>query len=247
MVSQGKEFLFGDLTLRAKASYAAHVFKAVVKQHHRCMTPLLSRCIDPQGVVFDIGGHAGQYAKLLARIARRGRIYSFEPSGYARSILRLAVKINGFTNIVVVPKGLGDAPGSLTLSTPLKSQGTFRFGLAHLGETRRDGPIHREVVEVTTIDHFAREEGLQRLDFIKVDVEGWEKRILEGGAETIGRFRPALLVELIDAQLARAGDSLEKAWALLESWGYRAAVRLDGKTSNGIDGPQDSEILWLAD
>jgi hypothetical protein len=102
-------------------------------------------------------------------------------------------------------------------------------------------------VEVTTIDHFAREEGLQRLDFIKMDVEGWEKRILEGGAETIGRFRPALLVELIDAQLARAGDSLETAWTLLEQWGYRAAVRLDGKPSNGIDGPQDSEILWLAD
>ena len=105
-------FRFGDLPLRAKASYVAHAFKAVAKQHHRWMRPLLSRYIDSEGVILDIGGHAGQYAKLFARMARHGQVYSFEPSSYAFSILRLAVRINDFSNIHLVAKGLSDQPGS---------------------------------------------------------------------------------------------------------------------------------------
>jgi hypothetical protein len=46
----------------------------------------------------------------------------------------------------------------------------------------RAGSYHQEEVPVTTIDRFAADEGLQRLDFIKMDVQGWEMRILEGGA-----------------------------------------------------------------
>lgn len=240
-------FRFSDLPWRAKASYVAHIFKAAVKQHHGWMKPLFTPFVEAESVVFDIGGHSGQYAKLLARIAKRGRVYSFEPSSYACSILRFAVRVNGLTNIVVVPKGLGDKPSSLTLNTPLKPKGTFRFGLAHMSEFRESGPVHREEVALTTIDHFAADEGLQRLDFIKIDVEGWEMRILEGGATTIGYFRPVMLIELVDQHLARASDSLEAVWRLLESWDYRPTVCFDGKVLTPIEAPREGDFFWLPD
>ena len=243
-----KNFHLGDLPWRAKASYIAHAFKAMFKQHHRWMNPLFTRLIDPESVILDIGGHSGQYAKLLARIAKRGRIYSFEPSSYSRSILRLAVRVNGFDNIHVVPKGLGDEPGNLTLTTPLKPQGTFRYGIAHMGGMGKDGQqAYHEEVAVTTIDHFAAEERLRRLDFIKMDVEGWEMRILEGGAQTIERFRPVMLIELVEQQLMQAGDSLEAAWGLLDSWGYRPAVCSDGKTLTPREVPLEGDNFWLPD
>ena len=240
-------FRFGDLPLRAKASYVAHAFKAAAKQHHRWMRPLLSRYIDSEGVILDIGGHAGQYAKLFARMARHGQVYSFEPGSYACSILRLAVRINGFSNIHLVAKGLSDQPGSQVLNTPLKDNGTFRYGLAHMSEMNRAGPYHQEEVPVTTIDRFTADEGLQRLDFIKMDVQGWEMRILEGGAETITRYRPVMVVELVDEQLLQSGNSLQAAWELLGSWGYRAAICIGGKDLTPLEAPREGDIFWLPD
>jgi len=207
-------FRFGDLPLRAKASYVAHAFKAAAKQHHKWMRPLLSRYIDSEEVILDIGGHAGQYAKLFARMARHGQVYSFEP-------------------------------GSQVLNTPLKDNGTFRYGLAHMSEMDRAGPYHQEEVPVTTIDRFAADEGLQRLDFIKIDTQGWEMRILKGGAETITRYRPVMVVELVDEQLLQIGDSLQAAWEFLESWGYRAAICIDGKDLTPLEAPRDGDIFWL--
>ena len=163
------------------------------------------------------------------------------------SILRLAVRINGFSNIHLVAKGLSDQPGSQVLNTPLKDNGTFRYGLAHMSEMDRAGPYHQEEVPVTTIDRFAADEGLQRLDFIKMDVQGWEMRILEGGAQTITRYHPVMVVELVDEQLSQVGDSLKAAWGLLESWGYRAAICIDGKDLTPLEAPRDGDIFWLPD
>lgn len=240
-------FRFSDLTWRAKASYVAHAFKAAAKQHHKWMRPLLSSYIGAEAVILDIGGHAGQYAKLFARIARHGQVYSFEPSSYACSILRLAVRINGFSNIRLVAKGLSDQPGNLVLHTPLKDNGTFRYGLAHMGEIDRAGLYHHQEVPVTTIDRFVADEGLERLDFIKMDVEGLEKRILEGGAQTITRHRPVMLLELVDEQLSHAGDSLEATWELLESWGYRPATFFDENKLTPLEAPRDGDVFWLPD
>jgi FkbM family methyltransferase len=241
------DFKFGDLPWRAKGSYIAHAFKAAFKQHHKWMNPIFSPMLDEESVIFDIGGHSGQYAKLLARLAKRGRVYSFEPSGYSRSILNFAIKINGFENIEVIPRGLGDAPGMLTLTTPIKSYGTFKYGLAHLGDEANNDAGHHEEVALTTIDDFAAEAGLKRLDFIKMDVEGWELRILLGGAETIQRYRPTMMIELVGQQLVRAGDSLEEAWALLQSWGYHQETFIDAHTLKPSETPLEGDSFWLPD
>jgi len=63
---------------------------------------------------------------------------------------------------------------------------------------------------------------LDRLDFIKADIEGWELRLLHGAESTLDRFRPRLLLELSGAALARAGDRLVDAFAFLAARGYRA-------------------------
>jgi FkbM family methyltransferase len=211
------------------------------------MNPILTPMLDADSVIFDIGGHSGQYARLLARIASRGRIYSFEPSSYSRSILNFANKAGGFDNIDVVPMGLGDAPGTLTLTTPIKSYGTFRYGLAHMGDEATNGACHHENVALTTIDDFVTKAGLNRLEFIKMDVEGWELRILKGGTETIQRYRPAMMIELVGKQLARAGDSLEDAWALLQSLGYHQEVFIDAYTLRPSQTPQEGDGFWLPD
>ena len=231
---------------RLTPTYLAHLYKAVSQQHHKELIPLLRPLVPADAVVLDIGAHAGQFAKLFAKLAPEGRVWSFEPGGYARSILRLALWLNGAANVTVVPMGLGDGFGIATLNLPEKRPGSYGFGLAHLGASEtRWARVAAEPILVGTIDGFVASQGLDRIDFIKADIEGWEAAMLRGGRETLARFRPALLLELTGAHLARAGDTLAGAYALLRELGYRPHL----PDSNGglvpIEDEREGDIWWL--
>ena len=236
-----------DLTLRAKLTYLAHLVKGVTKQHHVWMKFLLRKFIYNDSIILDIGGHSGQYAKLFARLAPQGKVYSFEPGSYPRSIFKLSVYFNRLHNVVVIGKGLGAEPGMLSLVTPLKDNGVFRFGLAHIGTKENYTSTQVEEVPVTSIDLFAVDFELKNLDFIKIDVEGWEAQILKGGSKTIRRYCPTMLVELVASQLSRTGDNLEAVWAMLLSWGYNPYVNVDNYTLVHHPDPRDGDTFWVHD
>jgi FkbM family methyltransferase len=210
---------------RLTPSFVAHLWKAVTQQHHRVLLPLLIRCVPRDGVVFDVGAHAGQFAKLFARLAPNGRVYAIEPGSYARSILRAAIWARGLGNVTILPVALGAEPGFAQLVVPVKASGALGFGLSHLGRPEERWPrAAAELVAQTTIDDLAETLALDRLDFIKADVEGGEMRMLQGAARTLKRFRPNLLLELSAVQLARAGDNVAGVFAFLEELGYSAFV-----------------------
>jgi hypothetical protein len=107
------------------------------------------------------------------------------------------------------------------------------------------GRAATQEIRLTTIDEFAAEEGLRRLDFIKADVEGWELRVLLGGARSIRRHRPTLMIEFDAPHLPRAGDTLEAAWDTLLSWGYRPWLWLGAGDLEPIPGPRSGDAFWL--
>lgn len=231
---------------RLTPTYVAHLYKAVAQQHHLELLPLLATLVPRDAVILDVGAHAGQFAKLFALLAPDGRIWSFEPGSYARSILRLALWLNRVGNVAVVPMGLGEAPGVATLTLPVKRPGSYGFGLAHLGAAEaRWTRVAAEPIAIGTIDLFAEAQHLDRLDFIKADIEGWEAAMLRGGRATIERFRPRMLIELTDAHLARAGDNLAGAFALLGELGYLPYVPADAKRLAPLESPRDGDIWFL--
>jgi hypothetical protein len=75
-------------------------------------------------------------------------------------------------------------------------------------------------VPVTTLDGFSREAGLERLDLIKIDVEGHEESVLRGASDVIARHHPVLLVEIDPPKLDRARTSPERVLRLLADLGY---------------------------
>jgi FkbM family methyltransferase len=209
------------LTTRQRASWLAHLFKASTQQHHRELLGLFAPHVPADGVVVDVGAHAGQFSKLFARMAPAGHVYAFEPSAYARSIMAPALRFSRIRNVTLSPAGLSDAPGRLTLHTPLKRSTALGYGVAHLGTGGDGGAAIDQTVELTTLDAFATLKGLERLDFIKADIEGWEMRALKGGQDTLARFRPALYLEIDGALLSRAGDSPGALFDWLGALGYR--------------------------
>lgn len=226
------------LTLSQRASWLAHVFKATTQQHHRELVPLFAPYIPGDAVVLDVGAHAGQFAKLFAALAPRGRVYAFEPSAYARSVLRPALAVGGRGRVEIVAAGLSDEAGEMVLHTPIKRRGGLGFGAAHLGASEA-ATVVEQTVTLTTLDAFARARGLTRLDFIKIDIEGWELRALTGGRQTLARFRPALYLEVDAAMLARAGDTPDALFGWLRELGYGAIRMPELVPVEGYAGPGD--------
>ncbi|MET0182761.1 MAG: FkbM family methyltransferase [Caulobacterales bacterium] len=232
-----------NLTLRQRATWLAHTAKSVTQDHHREMEPMLRQFIPEDGVVIDVGAHAGQMTRMFADLAPRGHVYSFEPATYARSILEIAVKLRRVRNVTILTHALGDNEGQLTLATPLKRKArSMGYGLTHVtdGTMAPAANEFTETVRATTLDTYAVEAGLTRLDFVKVDIEGWEGRFLAGAERTLARFHPALLLELHAEMLKRGGDTPEDILASLTALGYRAMKLPDiSQVSPQYDGPGD--------
>ncbi len=228
---------------RLSPGFFAHLFKAIFQQHHRDLAPVLRPLVPADAIVFDVGAHAGQFAKLFARMAPGGFVYAFEPGSYARAILRAALRLNRIANVAVLPLALGAASGVAILTVPVKRSGSYGFGLSHLG--RDDGRYAAEIeaVPVATLDQVATALALARLDLIKADIEGFELRLVRGGEATLKRFKPALLLELDGTHLARAGDTLEAAWAALLALGYRPHAATVARPA--LAAPQPGDVLWL--
>jgi FkbM family methyltransferase len=228
---------------RARLTFWAHLFKAITRQHHLELIPILRPVLPEDGVVFDVGAHAGQMAKLFALMAPNGKVFAFEPGAYALAILRPMLKIRGRGRIAVEPIAFGAKPGTLTLSTPIKRSGSLGFGLSHLGQGAEGGKVYSHEVTVETIDRYVAAKGLNRLDLIKADIEGWEMQLLLGAPETLARLRPVVFLEVVDSYLARAGDSRAALWAFMRERNYRPHRLAPGLPV--FEPEADGDVVWV--
>ena len=208
-----------QLTLRQKWTWLAHWWKATTQQHHKELRPLFSPHLPPEGIAVDVGAHAGQFTKLFSGMCPQGHVYAFEPGSYALSLLRKATARRA--NVTIHPYGLGDVEGAATLNVPIKDSGSVGFGLSFVGDANAvPRKVMTETVNIRHLDDVVIEHAIPRVDFIKLDIEGFELRMLVGARETLKRFGPALFVEVTEHSLARCGDSAQTLSAYLQSLGY---------------------------
>jgi FkbM family methyltransferase len=213
-----------QLGLKQKVGRGVHLFKTLCRQHHENLAVILRAYVPHDAVVFDVGGHAGQFAKIFSALAPDGAVFTFEPASYARSILQVMAGVKSMDNLYVLPFGLGAQPDQLTLNVPIKKKGNVGYGLSFIGDNKGDAAryksFHTERAYISTIDSMAEVLGLKRLDFIKADIEGFEFFMLQGAEKTLQKFRPALLLELSDRVLARHGQTVGEVLAWLSVRGY---------------------------
>jgi len=166
------------------------------------------------GDFVDVGAHVGLYT-VAAALHGPGRVLAFEPNPLARAQLGGNVVLNECRNVLVVPKAVGDAPGSALLHVPRTPDPSFSSLAA--GRFAEGEPID---VEVTTVDAEVEAAGL-RPSVVKIDVEGGELAVVAGMRRTLERDRPVLLVEVNEEsarELARSLDGYS---------GFRVGRRLE--------------------
>lgn len=169
----GDELLAGThLILREAFSRPSEFFQEPVELHEG-------------DVALDLGANIGTSAMLFAdRVGSAGSVYSFEP--VFPELLRHNVEANDLASVHVVPAAVADAPGELVFDVT-------DIGIdSRIATTTTKGHLRR--VPVTTVDDFVAEAHLDRVDFIKMDIEGAEERALLGAARTLRTHRPKLTI-----------------------------------------------------
>jgi len=184
----------------------------------------LSMLINPGNYCFDVGGAYGRYAfPLSGMVGPQGRIYSFEPGSYSYKVISFVKFFFGLKNVVLVKKAVSDKPGSIELCLPPKRSGKLGASLAYIHPEKKEDSFC-ETVDRTTLDDFAKQENVQRLNLIKCDTEGSELLVFRGARELIERFKPIILTEIDANNLARFKHKPSDVLDFFRRWKYRPMV-----------------------
>lgn len=183
----------------------------------------LNALLRPGDVFVDVGANIGLFTLIAARCAgNTGRIYAFEPCAKTYQRLMANVELNRLINVSCHQLALSDSVDQLDMNISLDGYEAWNS----LAQPTMGNSFGVETVNCTTWDDFAREHDLVgRVTVMKIDVEGWEARVLLGGSKTLSRIdAPTLQVEFSEEASRSAGTSCTKLYQLLEDLGYQMFI-----------------------
>lgn len=191
----------------------------------------LRKILPPEATILDVGANTGQYARMARKAFARARITSFEPNPAAFAQLEEAAEL---LNLCAVPLACGSTPGQQSMFDRSTDAGSPYATLVP-GVLERQGiePVQFDI-EVTTIDNFCEQRGLDEIDLLKIDVEGFERDVLEGAAGMIGRRRIRFLQLEFNEMAVLSHTTMHDITALLP--GYRLHRLLYDGSLLPIDG-----------
>jgi len=185
---------------------------------------ILEKFCKPENIVMDIGANIGEWTIHMANlVGELGSVYSFEPLPIVNQALKKTATINNLSQVFISDYALSNLIGDSNLIIPYDSTNTIISGESRL-ETL-DEPWNKGTdiastksiqVKTTTLDNFVSQKNLKRLHFVKIDVEGNERLVLEGGQDTFRNYKPKLILEAGSEKK----EDREKISSLLQSWGY---------------------------
>lgn len=152
---------------------------------------LIESVIDKDSVALDVGANTGHHTLYLSKHCRE--VMAFEPYASVRTVLTSRLEENGIKNVKVYQCGLSDEEALKDYYEPEESNmGTGSFLPEYYDQNRPTGMK----LQLKKGDDVIRETNPDRLDFIKIDVEGFELQVLKGLKETIAKYTPYMVIEL---------------------------------------------------
>jgi FkbM family methyltransferase len=186
---------------------------------------ILSRFVKPGHTFVDVGTNLGFITGIASKlVGSAGQVHSFEPSPVVHAKLLGVIEANKWSNVTPHNVGCGAVVGELKLASPTGSSGN-----ATLTQTTTTmGPV--QDVKIVVLDNYLSPV-ISRLDFLKIDTEGFEDQVLEGARQLIETYKPIIYIELASEYL----QSSMKAIKLLRSHGYHFEVEPDMTAAHNGD------------
>jgi FkbM family methyltransferase len=196
--------------------------------------------------VLDVGANVGQFALAASAAWPNTRIYSFEP--LPDCFEQLQVRLRRAADFTAINVGIGDKAGSLTFernsfhpsSSFLKTTPLLRSEFPHAGDSKSI------TVQVKRLDDLAGELVLRPPMLVKIDVQGYEDKVLTGGAETIQRAD----VIIIESSFVRLYEGQPLFWDIyrtLTAWGFFYRGSLEQLTSTTDGRPLQADSIFVKD
>ncbi len=175
---------------------------------------LLRDFIKKGDIVIDVGANAGEYTYVFEKLAGAANVHSFEP--IPKLFLEMT-RLFPYVNLHEI--ALSDKDEITQFKIPvidgskLEARGKLDIDFVEPGE------VGSELIEVKckTLDHFVMENKIDQINFIKIDVEGHEWKVLTGADKSIRRFRPIILIEI---EQRHHNFAINKIFEHIESLGY---------------------------
>jgi FkbM family methyltransferase len=174
------------------------------------------KAVNTGDVVIDVGANVGDTSLHFAKlVGARGKVHAFEPHPVTFQRFKKNAELNELPNLVLNPVGLGSANATFTMrSVDEGNQG--------MNQISRSAPGSGDLeIIVTTLDEYADRNAMDRMDLIKIDVEGFEYDALLGSRRSLERWHPVLFIELDEHNLMTQGSDPVKLVRFLEELGYQ--------------------------
>lgn len=181
--------------------------------------------------VLDIGAHIGYFTLIAAKlVGEKGKVFAFEPEPTNLSFLLKNIEVNGYKNIIPVPKAVSDETGKTLLFLSPDNTGDHRIYSCY---------DDREFIEVetTALDEFFK--GFEdKIDFIKMDIQGAEMKALRGMTEVMRRNKSLkMVVEFWPFGLKRCGSSPEEFLNEIRRNNFQIHLIKEDGSTQPIDDP----------
>ncbi|MBM3229371.1 FkbM family methyltransferase [Candidatus Parvarchaeota archaeon] len=174
-------------------------------------------------IVFDCGGFHGMYSIYASKqVGSSGKVYCFEPDSQSLKVIEKNINGNGITNVKVVKKGIWDKTAKLPWSNTIIS--SIDPNAATLGGTGggqgASANTAEGYIDVVSIPEFCLQEGIEKIDFIKMDIEGAEIEVLQSLADYLRQHKVNLAIASYHIRDgAKTSNAIEK---MMRPMPYRA-------------------------
>lgn len=174
---------------------------------------LVKQIVRKGDFVLDVGANIGYYSVICSKlVGNKGKIFCIEPTKHYYNILNMNLEANELNNVLVYNIGLSNKEDQLEIkigdsSATLHSPGTELI-------------LNTELIELTTLDAFIERNRIERINFIKIDIDGHEPFFFEGAKKFFKTNKPIMMVEFSNQSLYLAGTDVLNLKKQIEMFGY---------------------------
>lgn len=173
----------------------------------------ITKFVHEGSVCLDVGANIGIYAAVMAKLSgSTGQVHAFEPVPHIRRKLRANLALNGFDWVRVNEFALGACEGVFDMYQVVEGEfrgGTSTFLRNENVERMGEEKFQRVPVQVKTLDNYANAASLEKVDFIKIDVEGFEWMVIKGGSKLIEKYKPTILMEYEESRHQECASEIQ--------------------------------------